>query len=64
MERGGTEHRVDAGFAERLQPVGRRQIGLDPAQAAVDCAERALSDGQHHRIDVHRDRLRVGEAGE
>jgi len=64
MERGGAEHRVYLRCSQRLQPVGRGEIGLDPAQAAVDRAERAASDGQHHRIDVHRDRLRAGEAGE
>jgi hypothetical protein len=29
---------------------------LDPAQAALNRADRTLPDGQHQRIDVHRDR--------
>lgn len=64
VECGRAEHRVHFRRTERFYPVRRREICRDPAQPTVHSAESTASDGEQHRIEVHRDRVRLRETVE
>src|SRR5205085_1696345 len=61
MQGGCAEYGIDARRAHGLHPAWLGQIGIYPTQAIIEAPDRALSEREHHGVEVDRDAAGSGK---